>query len=130
MLDDTAIPTLPSGDLDITSEFYSGLGFSEISRHEAYLILRRDNIELHFFRLEDVDPLSSDHGCYIRASDVDSLHAIFSAAGLPEEGTPRISHAPADREWGIREFALVDPHGNLIRCGQRVVRATTPTPRS
>jgi hypothetical protein len=30
--------------------------------------------------------------------------------------------ALADKPWGLREFALVDPDGNLLRIGQVITR--------
>jgi hypothetical protein len=32
------------------------------------------------------------------------------------ERIPRLT-APIDQPWGMREFALVDPSGNLVRVG-------------
>jgi len=36
---------------------------------------------------------------------------------VAEAGTPRVT-APDDKPWGMREFALSDPNGNLVRVGQ------------
>ena len=40
----------------------------------------------------------------------------FARLKLPSEGIPRLT-APVDQPWGMREFALVDPSGNLVRIG-------------
>jgi hypothetical protein len=53
---------------------------------------------------------------YVRLPEVDGLHACFAEAGLPRSGIPRLV-APDDKPWGMREFALVDPDGSLIRVG-------------
>ena len=55
--------------------------------------------------------------CYIRVSDVESIYRAFALAELPRKGIPR-QDALEDKPWGMREFAIVDPDGNLIRIGQ------------
>lgn len=61
----------------------------------------------------------NDAGAYLRAEDVDALGAEWAAAGLPAEGIPRLVPA-GDKPWGMRELALIDPDGNLIRAGAPV----------
>jgi hypothetical protein len=36
---------------------------------------------------------------------------------LPRKGIPR-QDVLEDKPWGMREFAIVDPNGNLLRIGQ------------
>lgn len=105
-------PVLPTLDLDETARFYhEQLGFSEtVYRAEAYLIARRDEMELHFWLTDDVE-LPKVSSCYIRGGQIPSLHAEFSARGVPSL-TP-IEHRP----WGMTEFYIHDPHGNLLRFG-------------
>jgi hypothetical protein len=55
--------------------------------------------------------------CYLRVSDVDDIYRAFALAELPRKGIPR-QDALGDKPWGMREFAIVDPDGNLIRIGQ------------
>jgi hypothetical protein len=52
--------------------------------------------------------------------DADALHAEVRRLGLPGEGIPRLPGAPVDTDYGLREFALVDPDGNLIRIGSQL----------
>ena len=80
--------------------------------------MARGPIELHFFPKPDVDPLTTDFGCYLRVPDADALHREWDEVGVPTD--PRTGSrlvAPADTEYGMREFALVDPNGNLLRVG-------------
>ena len=44
----TAIPVLPSTDLDRTSAFYAAAGYVETGRYPGYLLLNSGNAELHF----------------------------------------------------------------------------------
>ena len=116
--DDIAIPILPSRNLANTLEFYRRLGFDGfIHSHGGYAILIRGTLELHFFLHRKLDPEKSVSCCYLRVSKVDTFHWEFSRAELPREGIPR-QDVLEDKPWGLREFAVVDLDGNLIRIGQ------------
>ena len=52
-----------------------------------------------------------------RVLDAESIYRAFALAELPRRGIPRLD-ALEDKPWGMREFAMVDPDGNLIRIGQ------------
>ncbi|MDB5388567.1 MAG: glyoxalase/bleomycin resistance/extradiol dioxygenase family protein [Planctomycetaceae bacterium] len=116
---DLAIPTLPCRSVSAATEFYRRLGF-EGGPHEfnsQYAILKRGAIELHFFTHRELVPADSSAGCYIRVLDVESIYKACSAIDLPSSGIPRIERLE-DKPWGLREFAIVDPDGNLLRVGQ------------
>jgi catechol 2,3-dioxygenase-like lactoylglutathione lyase family enzyme len=116
-------PILPSRDLAETSAFYARLGFEQAGLWpDEYLIVMRDEIGLHFFLSRDHDPATSDHGCYLYVPDADALFAEYSALGLPDAGIPRLHGAPEDTEYELREFALIDPDGNLLRIGSFLQR--------
>lgn len=116
--EDVAIPILPSRSLQDTLAFYRRLGFEgAVHGHGDYAILTRGAVEIHFFAYRDLNPASSSSGCYIRVGDVESVYRACSAAGLSAVGIPRMD-ALEDKPWGMREFAVVDPDGNLVRIGQ------------
>jgi hypothetical protein len=76
---------------------------------------------MHFFLFEDLSPKENYGQCYWPADDVDELYAECKAIGLPTSGEPRL--VPVENKpWGMREFAIVDPNGNLIRVGQQTSR--------
>lgn len=116
---DLAIPILPSRSLPDTLAFYARLGFEGeiLGEGDAYAILTRGDLELHFFLHAGLVPAESWAGCYLRVADVHSLYTAFLAAGLPRRGIPRMDDVE-DKPWGMREFALVDEDGNLLRVGQ------------
>ena len=116
---DLAIPTLPSHSIVDTMAFYKRLGF-EGSAHEfnnSYAILRRGAVELHFFTHTELVPAESSAGCYIRVLDVEKVYRECSSSQLPGNGIPRMEKLE-DKPWGLREFAIVDPDGTLLRIGQ------------
>jgi catechol 2,3-dioxygenase-like lactoylglutathione lyase family enzyme len=119
---DLAIPVLPAQSLDATLAFYARLGFAVGYRQDQpspYAIIGRGPVELHFFGHPTLRPAESYAGCYLRVTDVDKVHRDWGALGLPAEGIPRLT-AVRDEPWGMREFALVDPNGNLIRVGEEI----------
>jgi catechol 2,3-dioxygenase-like lactoylglutathione lyase family enzyme len=118
---DIAIPILPSRSLSDTLAFFQRLGFAgKIHHYGDYAILTRGTVELHFFTHRELRPAESSAMCYIRVADVESIYRAFAAAQLPREGIPR-QDALEDKPWGLREFAIVDPDGNLLRIGQTLV---------
>jgi catechol 2,3-dioxygenase-like lactoylglutathione lyase family enzyme len=111
----STIPVLPSLDLDETIAYYTQLGFKVWSRHDGdYAILARQEQEMHFFLMGHLVPGESFFGCYWRVDNAEALHAEFAASGLKN------LHPIEDKPWGMREFAIIDPHGNLIRIGQEL----------
>lgn len=111
--DPEILPILPSLDLAETHAFYGGqLGFDQtVYADDAYLIVRRDPIELHFWKTDDRS-LCERTAVYIRGGAVDALHAEFAARGVQ-----RLS-AFTVRPWDMKEFTIHDPHGNLLRFGR------------
>ena len=116
---DLAIPILPSRSLPSTLAFYGRLGFEGaiLGEGDAYAILTRGDLELHFFLHTELVPAESWAGCYLRVADVEPLYKAFLAAGLPRRGIPRID-AIENKPWGMWEFTVVDEDGNLLRVGQ------------
>ena len=105
------IPVLPSLDIDETAAFYRAqLGFETIYQDLDYLIVRRNRMELHFWKT-DSKTLPENTSCYIRGGEIVLLHAEFSARGVP-----RLSSFDV-RPWNMKEFYIHDPHGNLLRFG-------------
>jgi catechol 2,3-dioxygenase-like lactoylglutathione lyase family enzyme len=110
-------PILPARDIAETEGFWQRLGFDTVYDDAEYLLMKRDGAEVHFFHHPDLDPAANDHGAYLRPADIDALDAEWAALGLPATGIPRLERA-TDKPWGMRELALLDPGGNLIRAGQ------------
>ena len=107
-------PILPTRNVAESCTFYESLGFAAGYHHDAYEILRRGNLVVHLERSDDLRPEHNHFSCYWRVADADRLYREFAALGLP-----RLS-APADEPWGMREFTLKDPSGNLIRVGHEL----------
>lgn len=112
-------PILPVRDLPRTRAFYQSLGFRSGYRDDNYDILRRGGLVVHLEHDADLIPERNRFSCYWRVPNADVLFKEFSALGLPSEGMPRLTE-PADEPWGMREFTMKDPSGNLIRVGHEL----------
>ena len=114
-------PIMPARDIAASEAFYARLGFRTVYKdHEpGYLLMKREGAEVHFFHAPRHRPHASEHGAYLRPSDIDAFSAEVAALGLPGTGFPRFAPAE-DKEWGMRELAIWDPDGNLIRAGQEI----------
>ena len=112
-------PILPAQDLRRARQFYESLGFRAGYNDDRYDILRRGDLVVHLERHDDLAPAANHTSCYWRVADADALHREFAELGLPAEGVPRLTE-PFDEPWGMREFTMKDPAGNLIRVGHEL----------
>ena len=120
-----SVPILPSRDLRETLRFYAELGFENRGADPEewdYLILGRGDIWLHFALQPDVDPLTTASGCYVYVDDADALHASWERVIRPDPSSGSRIVAPQTTDYGMREFAVIDPSGNLLRLGTQVAR--------
>lgn len=108
----STVPTLPSLDLAVSEAFYvQKLGFRAVLfMPGVYLIVERDGCEIHFWPCGDNPELPRNTSCYVRG-DTNALHADFAVRGL-------VLAPPQEREWGMRELYVTDPHGNLLKFGE------------
>lgn len=112
-------PIMPARDIAQAQAFYAALKFETVYRDDNYLLMKREGAEIHFFRHAELDPSANYCGAYLRPGDIDALSREIAALGLPGQGIPRFEPAQ-DKPWGMRELALIDPDGNLIRAGQEI----------
>jgi catechol 2,3-dioxygenase-like lactoylglutathione lyase family enzyme len=115
-----AVPILPSRDLQDSLRFYQRLGFENRGAPPEewdYLIIGRGAIELHFVAAPDLDPLTSAASCYVFVEDAQALYDQWESVVVPDAATGSRLVSPVDTDYGMREFAVVDPSGNLVRVG-------------
>ncbi|MEV5940149.1 VOC family protein [Streptomyces sp. NPDC051994] len=120
-MDEYAVPILPSRDLGETLDFYVRLGFEPRGtppEQYGYLIMVRNTVELHFWHHPGVDPLATAGSCYVHVADAEALHRAWAQVGVPNDrSTGSRLEPPTDTDYRMREFALVDRSGNLLRIG-------------
>ncbi|MEV4561077.1 VOC family protein [Kitasatospora sp. NPDC049285] len=107
-------PVVPVRDLDAALERYRRLGFAAepYTGGERYGFVSRGAVELHLTEWAENDPARTGAVVYLYVSDADAVHAQWAAAAVPGRLV-----APADTDYGLREFAYVDPDGTLHRVG-------------
>lgn len=110
-------PKLPMRDKTATRDFYvNKLGFRELGSADFadYLMVEKDNIEIHFFAFRDLDITTNYGGIYIRTDDIDSLYQSYLDNNIPIHPNGPLQIKP----WRQKEFALLDPDNNLLTFGQ------------
>jgi hypothetical protein len=108
-------PKLPMRNKALTKEFYLGkLNFRELGDYGDYLMVGKDNIEIHFFEFKELDPMQNYGQVYIRTEDIEGLYhsLIDHSVSIHPNGHLQI------KPWGQKEFALLDPDNNLLTFGQ------------
>lgn len=110
-------PKLPMRDKSVTRDYYiNQLGFQEIGDYEGYLMVKKDEIEIHFFEFKALDPKENYGQVYIRTNDIDALYQ-----SLLDNKTKIHPNGPLHtKPWGQKEFALLDPDSNLLTFGQSI----------
>lgn len=107
------IPIFKTTSLDATEAFYHALGFRTNARYDGYLTMGTDEVELHFVTEEDV-PLYP-RSAYCRVTGVDEWFARAQALGAQY-----LLNKPTNQPYGIREFSLKDPAGNILHLGENL----------
>jgi len=110
-------PKLPMRDKNVTREFYiNKLGFKEIGNYEGYLMVRKDEIEIHFFEFKELNPKENYGQVYLRTNSIESLYKSLLATKteIHPNGTLEA------KAWGQKEFAILDPDSNLLTFGQGI----------
>lgn len=109
-----AVPVLASLDIEATQRFYADkLGFTAVARYPDYGIVERDNVQIHFWLTDDAD-IPKATSCRVEVDGVDQLYEEMNASGVVHPNGPL-----TDQPWGLREFAVLDGDGNMIKFGQR-----------
>lgn len=104
----------PVGDMTAASEFYRALGFEVESYDGGYAWVKHRNEELlHLAFVADFDQAANRAAGYLHVQDAAAWHAAWAANGIEVEEL-------IDQPWGMREFMVRDPSGNLLRVGQNL----------
>ncbi len=116
----TAIhPKLPMRDKAATRDYYlNKLGFIEfgVADFDGYLMVEKDQIQIHFFEYKEINPKENYGQVYLRTDNIDGWYALAKAKGLLHPTAPKLETKP----WGRKEFSLLDPNHNLLTFGQSI----------
>jgi catechol 2,3-dioxygenase-like lactoylglutathione lyase family enzyme len=115
-------PILPVADMDRSIRFYlEVLGFDVAMQSAAYSIVTRDAASLHLTLAEDESVLNATRGHMSIYLEVRAIQSLWShVSSFKDRHKIRDLF---DREYGMREFHIIDPDGCLIFVGQPIQTA-------
>jgi catechol 2,3-dioxygenase-like lactoylglutathione lyase family enzyme len=124
------IPALPVRDVTTAVAHYRDrLGFTALHVDEGFAVLQRDEARVHLWQAGDASwserqdlrerPvrsgaesfLAGTASCRIETEDVDGLYVELAAAGVLHSVS---RDGVTETDFGTREFATLDPDGNLV----------------
>lgn len=112
-------PKLPMRDKATTLSYYThqlGFRLTGSADYDDYLMLRKDQIEIHFFAYKDLNPKENYGQVYIRTDHIDAYYQELLDRQVAIHPNGPLQTKP----WGQREFSLLDPDNNLLTFGQGV----------
>lgn len=110
-------PKLPMRSKEKTRNFYiNKLEFKEFGNadYNGYLMLKRDNIELHFFEFTALVPEENYGQIYIRTEKIDKYYQFLLDNKVWIHPNGQLETKP----WGQKEFSILDPDHNLLTFGE------------
>ena len=111
------IPKLPMRNMALTKAYYlTQLNFFELGDYGDYLIVGKDQIEIHLFEFKRLDPNINYGQAYIRTNNIDQIYKEFLQRNVAIHPNGELNIKP----WGQKEFSLLDPDHNLLTFGQSI----------
>jgi hypothetical protein len=111
------IPKLPMRNKMLTKEFYlNQLSFELISDYGDYILIKKDQIEIHFFEFKTLNTIENYGQVYIRVFDIDDVYKDLKDKNVSIHPNGNLEIKP----WGQKEFSLLDPDNNLLTFGQAI----------
>jgi hypothetical protein len=110
-------PKLPMRNKAITREYYIGLlGFADNAAedYDGYLMVEKDQVEIHFFEFADLNPAENYGQVYIRVQAIAQWYEWLKQRQVAIHPNAPLQVKP----WGQKEFSLLDPDNNLLTFGE------------
>lgn len=112
-------PKLPMRDKSKTRDYYlKKLGFQEFgtTAYDGYLMVQKDQVQIHFFEFKDLDPGENYGQVYIRVDGIEEFYQFLLDNKIRVHPNGQLEVKP----WGQKEFSLLDPDNNLLTFGEGV----------
>lgn len=112
-------PKLPMRNKSATKDFYlNKLEFKQTDSadFDGYLMIEKDNIQIHFFEFKELQPNENYGQIYIRTDDIDGIYQSLQNNKVSIHPFGHLQIKP----WGQKEFSLLDPDNNLLTFGQSI----------
>jgi catechol 2,3-dioxygenase-like lactoylglutathione lyase family enzyme len=106
---DFAVPQLPVRDVPASQRWYRHvLGFAiNWTWEDSFGCVGKDDVQLFLWQRDDPQPVYVS----LFVDDVDRLY------GEVREPGGDISDSLESKPWGVQEFSMCDPDGNVLRIG-------------
>jgi hypothetical protein len=79
-------------------------------------MLQKDDIQIHFFEFEALNPNENYGQVYIRTNDIELIYKNLLNVNVEIHPNGQLTKKP----WGQLEFSLLDPDHNLLTFGQAI----------
>ncbi len=115
----TICPKLPMRNKAITKDYYiNQLKFKVLGNtdYEGYLMIVKDEIEIHFFEFPTITIAENYGQIYIRVTNIESLYQSYLLNNVAIHPNGKLEKKP----WQQKEFSLLDPDNNLLTFGESV----------
>jgi len=112
-------PKLPMRDKSVTRAYYSSrLGFKVFGSEnfDGYLMMEKDQIQIHFFEFKELEPKKNYGQVYIRTDNIDEFYNSLLQNKTEIHPNGKLETKP----WGQKEFSVLDPDNNLLTFGQSI----------
>ena len=109
---------VPSKDYELSKQFYLDIGFEMkwASEDMAYFCAGDSSFLLQNFYVKEY---ANNFMMHLLVKSADDWWSRIESNGVAKKYNVELG-SPEDREWGIRDFTLVDPTGVLWRIGNNV----------
>lgn len=110
-------PKLPMRNYEVTKDFYiNRLGFEPFGNHlsDDYLMVQKDEVQIHFFIHNTLDPMENYGQIYLRLDDIETYYRWLINRKVQIHPNGYLEAKP----WGQMEFSILDPDNNLLTFGQ------------
>lgn len=107
----TVTPIIPVNDQSRSREFYVHLGFEVRFEERGYVVMMRDDVEIHLSWVEGwhIDPNTNNTQIRIAVEGVEAMHELCQKLQVVHPNGPL-----EDKPWGTREFTVLDPDNACI----------------
>lgn len=107
-----SVPVLPVLDIPQRAQWYADHFGFEYTLYPDYAVMTKEGFSLHLWLCSD-KYLCENSSCYVYVDAVDVLYTQCNQKGIVHPNG-HLKNQP----WGLREFSVLDPDGNLLKFGQ------------
>lgn len=105
-------PIFPVHDMAAARDFWTRAGLDLEDYSPEYVFVMFGGAEIAHLELRpDLDPERNMTGCFVHIPDPANWHRRWKEQGLPVTDI-------VVQPWGMTEFSVKDPSGNLVRLGR------------